>query len=209
AETLGAKICQASVNDVDLRDGRVAAIITDQDRHECDVAILAAGAWSKRLAEKLGLSVPLESERGYHIQFKNTNVVPKAPLMVTTGKFVATPMTQGLRCAGVVEFGGLKAPASTAPLALLRKKAKETFPSLEAGEETTWLGHRPALPDSLPVIGEIRNTGVFTGFGHHHIGLTAGPKTGRILAGLITGKRQNIDLEPYRPGRFAARGGAH
>jgi D-amino-acid dehydrogenase len=111
-------------------------------------------------------------------------------------------MDAGLRCAGVVEFGGLKAPASQGPLDLLRKQVRQTFPGFEAAEEIPWLGHRPAPSDSLPLIGEVGKTGVLTGFGHHHIGLTAGPKTGRILAGLISGQTPNIDLSVYNPSRF-------
>ena len=122
--------------------------------------------------------------------------------MMAAGKFVATPMAEGLRCAGIVEFGGLEAGASKAPLALLRRQAKAAFPHLTATEEIEWLGHRPAPSDSLPLIGQIGTSRVYTAFGHHHIGLTGGPKTGRLIAGLITGQTPNTDLTPYHPQRF-------
>ncbi|MCT4609896.1 MAG: FAD-dependent oxidoreductase [Pelagimonas sp.] len=202
AEKLGAQFKQAEVKDFTLRDGKVAEVVTDQGSLPCDKVILATGVWSKPLMAKLGLNVPLETERGYHIVFKDPSCKPRTPLMITTGKFVATPMDAGLRCAGVVEFGGLKSPASQGPLDLLRKQVRQTFPGFEAAEEIPWLGHRPAPSDSLPLIGEVGKTGVLTGFGHHHIGLTAGPKTGRILAGLISGQTPNIDLSVYNPSRF-------
>lgn len=202
AKKLGVDVRQEEVVDVALTDGRITAVITKQQNHNCSAAVLATGVWSKPLAQKLGVSVPLESERGYHLHIKSPGALPNIPLMITTGKFVATPMEDGLRCAGVVEFGGLKAPASKAPLNLLRKKVREAFPDIDLGDVTEWLGHRPAPTDSLPLIGEIGKTGVFAGFGHHHIGMTAGPKTGRILAGLITNNRENADLSPYRPDRF-------
>lgn len=202
AKKLGARFVQAEVKDFILADGRVSKVVTSGEDLECTQVVLATGVWSGALAKKLGLAVPLESERGYHIVFRSAENGPATPMMVTTGKFVATPMKAGLRCAGVVEFGGLEAPASKAPLDLLRKRVSQTFPKLTFEKEESWLGHRPAPSDSLPLIGEIGASGVFAGFGHHHIGLTAGPKTGRILAGLISGDRQNIDLSAYNPQRF-------
>ena len=112
-------------------------------------------------------------------------------------------MAAGLRCAGVVEFGGLDAGPIPAALALLRKHTKAAFPNLTHGEEIEWLGHRPAPSDSLPLIGEIRNTGIHTAFGHHHIGLTGGPKTGRMVAGLVADQPVNTDLKAFSPMRFA------
>lgn len=202
AKKLGAKFVQAEVKDFVLTDGRVSKVVTSGVDLDCTQVVLATGVWSGGLAKKLGLAVPLESERGYHIVFRSAENGPGTPMMITTGKFVATPMKAGLRCAGIVEFGGLEASASKAPLEFLRRKVAQTFPKLTFEKEESWLGHRPAPSDSLPLIGEIGASGVFAGFGHHHIGLTAGPKTGRILAGLISGDRQNIDLSAYNPQRF-------
>ncbi|MBG6174846.1 MAG: FAD-dependent oxidoreductase [Roseibium album] len=202
AKKLGAKFVQAEVKDFVLTDGRVSKVVTSGEDLDCTQVVLATGVWSGGLAKKLGLAVPLESERGYHIVFRSAENGPETPMMITTGKFVATPMKAGLRCAGIVEFGGLEASASKAPLEFLRRKVAQTFPKLTFEKEESWLGHRPAPSDSLPLIGEIGASGVFAGFGHHHIGLTAGPKTGRILAGLISGDRQNIDLSAYNPQRF-------
>ncbi|MDA4848456.1 NAD(P)/FAD-dependent oxidoreductase [Hoeflea poritis] len=199
---MGGRFVTAEVKDFDLSGGAVRAVLTDQGRFDCDHVVLSAGIWSKPLAAKLGLKVPLESERGYHIVFKQPANGPKSPAMVAAGKFVATPMDAGLRCAGVVEFGGLEAGPSKAPLRLLRKTVENTFPELTYADSEEWLGHRPAPTDSLPLIGEIGQSGVYTAFGHHHIGLTGGPKTGRLVAGLIAGDRPNIDLSVYNPNRF-------
>lgn len=126
--------------------------------------------------------------------------------LYTSGKFVATATDQGLRCAGVVEFGGLSDIPSRPPLNLLRKKVREIFPEMTADSEEEWLGFRPAPSDSLPLIGEIGTTGVFAAFGHHHIGLTGGPKTGRMVADLITKTQTNNNMSPYEPKRFAKGG---
>ncbi|MEM9640645.1 MAG: FAD-dependent oxidoreductase [Pseudomonadota bacterium] len=203
---LGGTIVTTEVRDFDVIDGRISGIETDAGRFDCDQAVLATGVWSKPLMRKLGIDVPLESERGYHIVFESPSGGPHSPVMVASGKFVATPMAAGLRCAGVVEFGGLRAGPTDAPLELLRTQTKRAFPNLTYTDERQWLGHRPAPADSLPLIGEIGGTGVYAAFGHHHIGLTSGPKTGRLIASMITERPQNIDMTAYDPQRFAIKG---
>lgn len=201
-EEMGGTVMQAEVKDFDLSGGHVRGVQTTEGTIPCDDLVLATGVWSKPLMKKLGLNIPLEAERGYHIVFEDASGAPARPTMIASGKFVATPMEQGLRCAGIVELGGLEAGPSDAPLALLRRQAKAAFPGLKATNEIEWLGHRPAPSDSLPLIGEVGNSRVFTAFGHHHIGLTGGPKTGRLVAGLITGQAPNTDLTAYHPQRF-------
>ena len=202
-EQMGGKFVQAEVKDFDLSGGQISAVDTDQGRFACDQAVLATGVWSKPLMRKLGITVPLEAERGYHVVYKSPSQIPNDPMMLSSGKFVATAMDQGLRCAGVVEFGGLDDRPSPGPLKLLRKKVQDVFPGLQASGEEEWLGFRPAPSDSLPLIGEVGNTGVYPAFGHHHIGLTGGAKTGRLIADLITGRTPNADIRPFEPGRFA------
>ncbi len=199
----GGRIVKALVEDV-VRDGaRVTGVRAGGETIPCDAVLIATGVWSKPLAAKLGMRVPLESERGYHLELWEPNFMPKSPVMIASGKFVATPMDGRLRLAGVVEFGGLKAEPSAAPFALLKKNALAAMPGLQWEKMTEWMGHRPAPADSIPVIGEVPGVkGAFLGFGHHHIGLTGGPKTGRLLAQMIAGRRPNIDMTAYDPVRF-------
>ncbi|MEP3048184.1 MAG: FAD-binding oxidoreductase [Roseibium sp.] len=204
-QELGGQFVEAEVKDFELTDGQIVAVDTTEGKFQCGKAVLSAGVWSKVLMEKLGLTVPLEAERGYHIVFKNPSVQPSHPMMLTEGKFVATPMDQGLRCAGIVEFGGLSEKRSKAPLELLRKKVRATFPGMTADSEEEWLGFRPAPTDSLPLIGEVGKSGVYAAFGHHHIGLTGGPKTGRLISELIAGVPTNNDMNVYEPKRFMKR----
>ena len=202
-QNLGGMLRQAEVKDFSFTDGKVSAVKTTTGPISCSNVVLATGVWSKPLMKRLGLTIPLETERGYHVVFEGADGGPAMPIMVAAGKFVATPMAAGLRCAGVVEFGGLKAGPSAAPFALLRKEVKKAFPNLRAKGEIEWQGHRPAPADSLPLIGQVNGTGVYVGFGHHHIGLTGGPKTGRLIAQMMTGHRPNMDMAPYDPARFA------
>lgn len=199
---MGGRIVTADAQGFDLSGGRIKAVETSEGRFACTACIVATGVWSKPLMQKLGLGVPLESERGYHITFADPEGGPRSPIMVAAGKFVASPMADGLRCAGIVEFGGLEAGPSPDPLALMRRQVRRAFPGMTTGEETEWLGHRPAPADSLPLIGEVGGTCVYAAFGHHHIGLTAGPKTGRLVATMIAGAPAEIDMAPYAPDRF-------
>jgi D-amino-acid dehydrogenase len=203
AEWNGARPIKAEVTDIVREAGKVVGVRVGDETISCSAAVLATGAWSKPLAGKLGLDVPLESERGYHIDLWGPNRMPRSPSMIASGKFVATPLQDRLRLAGIVEFGGLHAPPSRAPFELLLKHVKAVIPGIAWQEAREWMGHRPAIADSIPVIGEVPGApGAFLGFGHHHIGLTGGPKTGRLLAQLIAGRRPNIDLAPYAPSRF-------
>lgn len=202
-EASGGRILRGEVSDIIRENGQVAGLRAGGDTIACSAAIVTAGVWSGSLAKKLGLSVPLESERGYHIDLFEPSATPKSPVMFAAAKFVATPMEGRLRLAGIVEFGGLDAPASRAPFDLLMKNIRAAMPGLSWRETKQWMGHRPATADSIPVIGAVPGMeGAYLGFGHHHVGLTAGPKTGRLLAQLVLGRRPNIDLAPYAPSRF-------
>ena len=170
-----------------------------------DHLILALGAWSGPLAKKLGLKKNvLESERGYHIELHEPNLMPKAPMMITAGKFIVTPMKGRIRCAGVVEFAGIDAPEQNAPIELIKKQVKALFPALEYDHMTEWMGRRPATTDSLPIIGAARNcSNAHIAFGHQHVGLTGGPKTGRLIADMVNKKPNNADLSAFDPKRYS------
>ncbi|WP_170405511.1 NAD(P)/FAD-dependent oxidoreductase [Ruegeria arenilitoris] len=203
-EANGGRVIRANVEDVVREKGRVTGVRANGETIPCDTAIVTAGVWSGPLAKRLGISVPLESERGYHLELVDPSAMPRSPVMVASGKFVATPMDGRIRLAGIVEFGGLEAPPSRAPFELMRKNARAAFPGVTWKEEVEWMGHRPAPVDSIPIIGNVPGIdGAFLGFGHHHIGLTGGPKTGRLLAQMIAGRTPNADMSVYAPTRFA------
>ncbi len=205
AEAQGAKVIRAEVTDFVRENGQVTGLRAGGETIACDAVALCTGAWSKVLAAKLGLKAPLESERGYHLELWEPSVMPRAPVMVASGKFVATPMEGRLRLAGVVEFGGLDAPPSRAPFDLLERNIRAAIPGLTWKKTVEWMGHRPSMADSIPVIGEVPNlAGAFVAFGHDHVGLTGGPRTGRIVAQLMSKTTPNIDLSPYSPARFSA-----
>lgn len=202
-EGQGGRLLQAEVSEVMPLEGGRAAVIADGGRIEADRVVIATGAWSARLARALGHEPALESERGYHLWLRGPSIRPPHPYMLADAKFVATPMEAGLRCAGLVEFGGLEAPASSAPIELFKRRIRRLYPDLAWESEDTWLGHRPSTIDSLPLLGPSpKAPGVVFAFGAQHLGLTMGPKTGRLLADMIGGKKPNIDMTHYNVGRF-------
>ncbi len=198
----GGTILAKEVQDFDIEDGRCKGISTTSGTLKADKYILTTGAWSSAWEKVLGINVPMESERGYHIEFTNPSITLQSPVMVTSGKFVINSMNGRMRCAGVVEFGGLENPASSAPINLLKKQMATLFPQMTYDHVDEWMGHRPATADSLPIIGvSPKASNVFLGYGHQHVGLSAGPKTGRWLAKLATGAPINSDLSAYAANR--------
>ncbi|MBT8408306.1 MAG: FAD-dependent oxidoreductase [Alphaproteobacteria bacterium] len=201
-EAAGGHLKRAEIRDFEITGERCTGVVTDAGTLRADTYALTLGAWSGPLARRLGITVPLESERGYHIEFGNPSVHLKTTVMVASGKFVLNSMNGRLRCAGVLEFGGLDAPASRAPFRLLRRQVADLFPRLTYGRIDEWMGHRPATADSLPVIGPSpRAKNVYLGYGHHHVGLTGGPKTGRWLARIMSGHAPNDNLAAFAPDR--------
>jgi len=202
-EKQGGEIVTANVKDINQSAGQVTGVETDTGTISCDSVVMATGVWSKGLMENLGIKTPLETERGYHIELINPSVMPRSPMMLASGKFVVTPMEGRLRCAGIVEFGGLETPASKGPFELLKRQIHEAIPGLTYDRVEEWMGHRPATTDSIPFIGPLENLkGAYAAFGHHHIGLTGGPKTGRMIADMIAERKTNIDISPYKVSRF-------
>src|SRR5215207_5372000 len=186
---------------------RLRGIRTENGMLPADGAVIAAGIWSKPLAAELGDRLPLETERGYHLMIRDPEVMPRIPVADADGKFVATPMELGIRVAGTVELAGLKAPPNWERARVLLRHVHRMFPALNESypEEriSTWMGHRPSLPDSLPAIGRSRRSpDVVYAFGHGHVGMTGAPMTGKLVAELLSGKTPSVDLTPFSPTRF-------
>jgi len=167
-----------------------------------DRVVIACGAFSKKLTDKLDEKIPLDTERGYHIHFKGCDHLISRPVVFTNRGFGITPMEQGLRVVGTVEFGGLENPLSKSRIKNLVNNAKYMLDGLPEHEDE-WLGFRPTLPDYLPVIGSSKNyKNVFYSFGHHHLGWTLAAISGKIISNMIANKNTNLNLEPYSSKRF-------
>ncbi|MBV9150739.1 MAG: FAD-binding oxidoreductase [Alphaproteobacteria bacterium] len=203
----GGEIVSARALGFRLDGRRLTAIATDRGDVAADAAVVCAGAFSEPLAAMLGDKVPLETERGYHLMIRDPEVMPRIPTADADGKFVATPMDTGLRFAGTVELAGLDAPPNWRRSQILLNQGRRMLPGLAAdhAEEriSMWMGHRPAMPDSLPVIGPSRaSPDVVYAFGHGHVGMTAAPMTGKIVADLLSGRPAPIDIAPFAATRF-------
>ena len=196
------KFCKTNVQDI-IFDDEKPTIKTETHKFTFDKLVIACGAFSKKLTDNLGEKIPLDTERGYHVHFKNCDHLLSRPVIFQNRGFGITPMEQGLRVVGTVEFGGLKNPLSKPRIKNLIKNAKYMLGNLPDHEDE-WLGFRPTLPDFLPVIGPSKNyKNIFYCFGHHHLGWTLGPISGKIIAGMIAEENTNLNLSPYRSSRFS------
>jgi D-amino-acid dehydrogenase len=200
----GATFLKQRARDFVLGDGGVRGVVTEAGVVEVDAVILAAGAHSKDLAAKLGARVPLDTERGYHVMLPSQSAAPRVPVCSGESKFFVTPMESGLRVAGTVELAGTQRAPNYRRAEVLAPLAKRMLPGIDTTITQRWMGCRPSMPDSLPVLGRapgLRNA--YFNFGHGHVGLTAAAPTGRALAELIVSGTTEIDLSPYSAARFS------
>ena len=179
---------------------------TDAGSVTADTLVLAAGAWSGELARALGHDFPVTAERGYHVMYSEPGVELRQPVMFADWKFVANSMRDGLRLAGTAEFAAADRPANARRTRMLERLAGACIDGLDRSQPSRWVGARPSLPDSLPVIGRSHlHPDVVFAFGHGHTGLTASATTARIVAALVAGETPPIDIAPFRPDRYPTR----
>lgn len=199
----GGIILQRKVLDIEMGFDGPNALVTDAGTLPVETLVICAGVHSGDFSRKFGDKVPLETQRGYHVMFENPTVTLQRPVGSGEGKFFMTPMEMGLRIAGAVEFAGLDAPPRDTRADVLLRHAQRMVPELSASHVSTWMGHRPCTPDSLPIIGRSpKFPSVLYAFGHGHVGLCGGAPTGRIVADLVTNRQPSIDVKPYRVDRF-------
>ena len=192
-----------NVQTISFTSDNKPVIKTDLNFYTFDKLVVACGAFSKKLTDQVNEKIPLDTERGYHVHFKGHDHLLSRPVIFLNRGFGITPMEQGLRVVGTVEFGGLDNPPSKKRIMNLVNSAKYLFPELGKHEDE-WLGFRPTLPDFLPVIGPSKNhKNLFYSFGHHHLGWTLGAISGKIIAGMIAKENTNLDLSPYNSQRFS------
>ncbi|AGG75708.1 NAD(P)/FAD-dependent oxidoreductase [Sinorhizobium meliloti] len=200
----GAEIVRGEVDRVvPTSDG--AKVVLDGGREmTARKIVIAAGAWSGRLAKQMGDRVLVESERGYTTTIASPGVALEREVIFADRKFVATPLSIGLRIGGAAEFGGLEVAPNYARSKALVKLAKHYFPDIREEGGVEWSGHRPTTPDSLPVIGRSGpSSNIIYAFGHGHLGLTQGPTTGKIVSDLLLGRKPLIDIAPFSVARFS------
>ena len=199
----GGKFVQENVKSLKQISPDKTVINSENKEYTFEKSVIASGAFSKNLTDQLGEKIPLDTERGYHVHFKNMDNLISRPVIFLDRGFGFTPMNQGLRAVGTVELGGLKNPPSEKRIEYLIRSAKELLPQLNKHEDE-WLGFRPTLPDFLPIIGpSLKNKNIIYAFGHHHLGWTLGAVTGKIVSGIVAGEKTNLNLSPYSSKRFS------
>jgi D-amino-acid dehydrogenase len=203
-EKMGGRMRRAEVRAI--RPGRPATVVTTDGEVGASTVVVAAGSWSLKLLEPLGFTFPLVAERGYHVTFADPGVRLNHVCNDPARHAAISSMETGLRIAGTEELGDADAAPDWRRADVLQRIVGRMFPKADLSRPSRWMGPRPGTPDSLPAIGSVPGqTNIFVATGHGHLGLTGGPPTARIVAGLVTGERLNIDVAPYAPGRFAKR----
>jgi len=198
----GGKFLKMNIKGINFNDEK-PVIKAETQNFLFDKIVIACGSFSKKLTDNLNEKIPLDTERGYHVHFKDCDHLLSRPVIFQNRGFGITPMEQGLRVVGTVEFGGLDNPLSKSRVKNLINNAKYMMGDLPEHEDE-WLGFRPTLPDYLPVIGPSKKyKNVFYCFGHHHLGWTLGPISGKIISGMIAEENTNLDLKPYSSLRFS------
>ncbi|WP_269585655.1 NAD(P)/FAD-dependent oxidoreductase [Roseibium sp. Sym1] len=178
-------------------------VLKDGSTIDAERLVIACGAWSKTLAGQLGDRIPLDTERGYNITVPEPGISVKRMIMLPGHGFVMSPLSTGLRVGGAVEFGGLNLPPNWKRVDAMIAKARRFYPGLKEEGGKRWMGYRPSIPDSLPVISPAsRHERIFYAFGHAHHGLTQSAVTGELVADMIEGMRPVVDPVPYRADRF-------
>ncbi len=205
----GAELRPQAARGLRIEGGRLRAVRLAAGELACDAAVVCAGMGSRALAAAAGDRVPLESERGYHAQLADPEVRPRLPMMPSDGRMAITLTDGGLRVAGQVEIGGMRAAPDWRRAEILRDHMLRSFPDLPrdlpAARVRFWMGHRPSLPDGLPCLGASRACpDVVHAFGHGHVGLVAAPRTARLVAQLLGGRVPEVPVAPFSPQRFRA-----
>lgn len=191
------------VREILVEGNQVVGVIGSQQRHLARNVVICAGAWSTQLLARLGYRIPLESQRGYHVMIAQPGISLSRQVIAADRKVFFTPMEGGLRLAGTVEFGGLEKPPTRRRAQALVKHMAAVFPgSTIPSDWDFWMGHRPCLPDSLPVVGPSHHNGLWFNFGHGHLGLTMSATTGEMVSRQVVGEPSNVDLTPFSGMRF-------
>ncbi|MCG7506074.1 FAD-binding oxidoreductase [Mesorhizobium sp. IRAMC:0171] len=201
--TRGGTVERAEITALRSVEGGVEIIAADGAVRRARKVVLAAGAFSHRIARTIGETIPLETERGYNTTLPQDAFDLRTQVTFGGHGFVVTRLSTGIRVGGAVELGGLKLPPNFRRSEAMLKKAQAFLPGLKPHGGVQWMGFRPSLPDSLPAIGSAQATPhIVHAFGHGHLGLTQSAGTARIVADLLTGQPSAIDITSFSPQRF-------
>ncbi|WP_448211335.1 NAD(P)/FAD-dependent oxidoreductase [Colwellia sp. MEBiC06753] len=203
AQQLGCEFIQENVAHISPQSDGVLLSMNGQQQ-SFDKLVIATGAWSPTLCKQLGYKLPMQAERGYHLECQQFNALSR-PVASAERKFIITPMVNSLRLAGTVEYAALNAPANYQRAQVLFSHGQALIKQQLTKHEvdSVWMGARPSLPDSLPVICQApKHSAIYLAFGHHHLGLTQGAITGQLICELVAGIPTTIDVSPFNIKRF-------
>ncbi|MBL4660633.1 MAG: FAD-binding oxidoreductase [Alcanivoracaceae bacterium] len=201
--SMGGQFIRDEVTTIESLSHHSIKIKTSNQNIKAKKLIISAGIFSKELVKNLGINVPLETERGYHLMLPQQQLLNR-PVAFAQRRFIITPMQTGTRLAGTVEFAGTKTKPNWKRAENLFHHAKQVLNSpIESASDQKWMGFRPTLPDSLPIIDHCCvNPNILFAFGHQHLGLTQAGITADIISDLVHHKKTDIDISPFSVNRF-------
>lgn len=204
AKAAGAGFVSGQVKSVERKgDGKTAVLLENGNRIEVAKVVLAAGVHTRFLAANLGEPIPLETERGYHTQIMQPGISMRYSVIWPHRAFMVTPTAGGIRVGGNVELAGLTAEPDFRRPRVLVRHAQRILPGLKVQDTSEWMGHRPALPDTIPIISpSSKISSVFYATGHGHLGLTYSATTARLIADMVAGVKTPVDIKPFRIDRY-------
>ncbi|MDQ3889721.1 MAG: FAD-dependent oxidoreductase [Actinomycetota bacterium] len=205
AEAHGARI-ETDVEVLGFRaaNGRLEAVETTGGRRAAATFVLAAGAWTRQLARLLGIYLPIEGGKGYHVELEPGERAPRVPVFMQESRVIATPYPARLRLAGTLELAGLDLGVDPVRVGAILAAARRNVRGLDGLPVTrVWRGLRPCAPDGLPVVGRPRRLeNVLVATGHAMMGLTLAPITAKLVAELAAGRSPSYDVAALAPDRF-------
>ena len=203
AMRMGAEIQRNAVHRMTRTEDGQWRLDTEEGVLEASNVVVAAGPWSMQLLDPLGVRLPLEYERGYHLEFRDPGVTLNNSIMDVEHRFVTSSMAGGVRSAGTAEFAGLDTKPNYQRARVLKTLTRRMMPDINTQDTVEWSGIRPSFPDSLPCVCRLSGySNLFAAFGHGHYGLGMAPKTGQVIADLVTDTSPNVDIAPYSADRF-------
>jgi len=197
----GGRFINDNVKNIVSKEGKVEISLQD-NKIKFHQIVICTGSWTKFLAKMIGDDFPLGTERGYHVLFEVDKQLITRPIGLSESGFYLVQMEDGVRAAGTVEIADLNKSFSEKKISMIENQARKILPQL-GKVKSVWMGRRPTLPDSKPVIGKSsKNDKIMYAFGHQHIGWTLAAVTGKAINALAKGSQPNFDITAFSPERF-------
>jgi D-amino-acid dehydrogenase len=187
--------------------GKISKVRTSRTAHETDAVVVASGSWSRELAQKMKVHIPLVPGRGYSVTLEDSPYKINHPAVLVEGRVALTPMDGNkIRFGGTMEITSTRTPPRMNRVQGILQAVEKYFPQFKIpmpSADKVWYGYRPCSADGLPYIGRVKQwNNVVMATGHAMLGLSLGPATGKLVSEVLDERPPSIDMAPFDPSRF-------